>query len=381
MKCARCRDKGIGEDYCVLKKDCSICKGFTPEKIHQLSTPTYRERKSKEKKLVSSSPAPTLVDPSHVSVLGKVEGDKAVKPETTPAAAKKKRSDSPKPSASQKNPSTSSRPSSEDLKNLGDKWAERFTRLEAMLLAKSFTVPVEPVVNAAAEVSTSQKPFFDPGASTSSLARPASVTCLSLVQATGEAVDEMQTATQPLEAPGAGTATQPVQAPGSVPDVLPSSTGDADLSAEQTLTGRVAQSSSGSDSEDDQHSVTGSLLEGNYRDGSPDRDLTRDESADQEVSEEANYRETIRGVRSFMGWHKVPEFESVSCSDDNPFAGSCVQPTGKVSVKLPVDDWLCKKMDKLNLTMITEGYPARQSSCKTKLSYCPTFLGLQPGHA
>ena len=58
---------------------------------------------------------------------------------------------------------------------------------------------------------------------------------------------------------------------------------------------------------DDQHSVTGSLLEGNYRDGSPDTDLTRDKSADQEVSE-ANCRETIGGVRSFMGWHKVPEF-------------------------------------------------------------------------
>ena len=61
-----------------------------------------------------------------------------------------------------------------------------------------------------------------------------------------------------------------------------------------------------------------------------------------------------------MGWHKVPEFESVSSSDDNPFAGSHVQPTGKVSVKLPVDDWLCKKMEKLNLT-ITEGYPARNT--------------------
>ena len=124
MKCARCRDKGVGEDNCVLKKDCSNCKGFTPEQIQQLSTPTYRERKSKDKKLVSSSPAPTLVDPSHVSVLRKVEGDKAVQPETTPAAKKKKRSDSPKPSASKKKPSTSSRPSSEDLKNVDDKWAE-----------------------------------------------------------------------------------------------------------------------------------------------------------------------------------------------------------------------------------------------------------------
>ena len=38
MKCARRRAKGTGEDYCVLKKDCSICKGVTPEQIHQLST-------------------------------------------------------------------------------------------------------------------------------------------------------------------------------------------------------------------------------------------------------------------------------------------------------------------------------------------------------
>ena len=61
-----------------------------------------------------------------------------------------------------------------------------------------------------------------------------------------------------------------------------------------------------------------------------------------------------------MGWHKIPEFDRVSSSDDNPFAGSQVQPTGKVSVKLPVDDWLCRKMEKLNLT-ITEGYPSRNT--------------------
>ena len=155
---------------------------------------------------------------------------------------------------------------------MDDKWAERFSRLEAMLLAKSFTVPIEPVVKPAAEVTTSQKPFFDPGASSSSLARESSGP--SLVQATGEAVEEMQTATQPLDAPGAGTATQPVQAPGSVPDVQPS--GEGDLSA-------------ASDSEGDQHSVTGSLSDENYRYGSPDRDLPKEEAADQQLSEEANY--------------------------------------------------------------------------------------------
>ena len=66
LKCARCRDKGVGEDNCILKKDCPICKAFTPEQVQQLATPTYREGK-KDKKMVSSSPTPTFVDPSDVS--------------------------------------------------------------------------------------------------------------------------------------------------------------------------------------------------------------------------------------------------------------------------------------------------------------------------
>ena len=211
-----------------------------------------------------------------------------------------------------------------------------------MLLAKTFTVLVEPVVKPASDVTTSQKPFFYPGATTSSQTAVNSGPCLD--QATGEAVDEMQTATQPLEAPGAGTATQPVQAPGSVPDGQP--TGDVDLS-------------SASDSEADQLSVTGSLDDEIHWDRSPDRDVTRDET-DQEPTEEANYRETMRGVRSFMNWHKIPEFETVSsAADDNPFPGARVQPTSKVSVKLPVDDWLCRKMSTLNLTIT--GYPTRNT--------------------
>ena len=45
-----------------------------------------------------------------------------------------------------------------------------------------------------------------------------------------------------------------------------------------------------------------------------------EDSTDQDLSEEANYRETIGGVRSFMGWHQIPDFDSVSSSlDDNPF--------------------------------------------------------------
>ena len=86
-----------------------------------------------------------------------------------------------------------------------------------------------------------------------------------------------------------------------------------------------------------------------------------EDSTDQDLSEDANYRETIRGVRSFMGWHQIPDYDSASSSlDDNPFAGSRVKPTGKVSVKLPVNEWLCRKFERLNVT-VAEGYPSRNT--------------------
>ena len=44
---------------------------------------------------------------------------------------------------------------------------------------------------------------------------------------------------------------------------------------------------------------------------------------------------------------------------DNPFAGSRVKTT-PVSVKLPVDEWLCRKLEKLNAT-VAERYPSRNS--------------------
>ena len=92
-----------------------------------------------------------------------------------------------------------------------------------------------------------------------------------------------------------------------------------------------------------------------------DRDRPKDDELDQEISEEANYRETMRGVCSFMIWHQIPDFDSSSSSlDDNPFAGSRTQTSRKVSIKLLADDWLCRKLEKLNAT-IFEGYPSRNA--------------------
>ena len=43
LKCACCRDKGVGEDLCVQKKDCPICNAFTAEQKQQLAPPTYSQ--------------------------------------------------------------------------------------------------------------------------------------------------------------------------------------------------------------------------------------------------------------------------------------------------------------------------------------------------
>ena len=52
---------------------------------------------------------------------------------------------------------------------------------------------------------------------------------------------------------------------------------------------------------------------------------------------------------------------SSSSADDNPFAAPKQQPLGRISVKLLTDEWLCKKMDKPNITLL-EGYPSRALS-------------------
>ena len=79
---------------------------------------------------------------------------------------------------------------------------------------------------------------------------------------------------------------------------------------------------------------------------------------DQPVSEEQNYRDAMQGIRSFMGWSHIPEMDSTaSTSDDNPFAGPKTVTPGKVWVKMPTEDWLCRKLAKLNLTLV-EGYPS-----------------------
>ena len=81
-----------------------------------------------------------------------------------------------------------------------------------------------------------------------------------------------------------------------------------------------------------------------------DPDLTTTD-LDQTLSEEQTYCETMRGIQSFIGWSHIPDMDTAAANpDDKPFAGPKHQPAGKVSVCMPTDEWLCKKLSKLNVT-------------------------------
>ena len=70
---------------------------------------------------------------------------------------------------------------------------------------------------------------------------------------------------------------------------------------------------------------------------------------DQTLSEEQTYRETMKGIQSFIDWSHIPDMDTTTAnSDDNPFAGPKLQPSGKVSVSMNTDELLCEKLSKLN---------------------------------
>ena len=77
------------------------------------------------------------------------------------------------------------------------------------------------------------------------------------------------------------------------------------------------------------------MEEGELSDQDPDATVT---NPDHTLSEEQNYKETMRGIRSYMGWSHIMDMDhTASSAEDNPFAGLKSQPTGKVSVFMPVD--------------------------------------------
>ena len=190
-------------------------------------------------------------------------------------------------------------------------------------------MPVRPV--SSASVVPREHPFFDPGASASVMF--AESTGSGLAQTASESTQLMATqpplgvpdmsavrdengsatrpvqgpgtsdvatqplgapsaelATQPLQAPGAGTATQPPQAPGAGPEVLP--TGFESTQLNKSLPGvRPDEFAGESDSEAEVDGEPASPASVHIQGDVPE------DTTDQDLSEDANYRETVRGVR------------------------------------------------------------------------------------
>ena len=169
LACARCRDKGKGKDPCVEKPDveCTICNNFSPEQRLQLSTPSYKIKKDKlELESTPSKDTESLVDPSVVAVLGAVDKQGTVKSPPTVAPPEKKAKEEKASTSKTLKPTASSSTVDSKIAQLDEKWADRFNRLEAILLARSIeptfssSVKVTPTHSAPASAVHSTEPFI-----------------------------------------------------------------------------------------------------------------------------------------------------------------------------------------------------------------------------
>ena len=157
--CARCREKSKGPDPCASKSDCQACNILTEDQRLQLSTPSYRIKKEKRESKKQgdtpqkSSDSSSLIDPSSVTVVGAVDDQRMLQTPGSSSGAEKKKdkkpaSEKPKSSKSKStNPKPSTSSADDRIDELDKKWADRFNRLEALLLAKSIDQP-EPTFQA-----------------------------------------------------------------------------------------------------------------------------------------------------------------------------------------------------------------------------------------
>ena len=292
------------------------------------------------------------------------------------------------------------------IATLDSKWAERFNRLEALLLARnmepnfSADVKVTPARSPPASVTHSSEPFIRPSSSTT---LPGTGSSAERHQPTSKAMISQQSSTT-TKFPGTGSSaskhqpasqtktSRPASSKGSTalthqpssqtktdrPDTI-SDPSSHQSSHRPSFTGRptpsdTADSASPVLHRSRQDSVSSFSSEaGSDLSDRPPLDLYTEEGElsedpelsvmdqDQPVSEEQTYRDTMQGIRSYMGWTHIPEVDSsATTAEDNPFAGPKTVTPGKVSVKMPTEEWLCKKLSKLNLSL-SEGYPSRGS--------------------
>ena len=366
--CARCHDKKKGSDPCIETPPaaCSHCDALSSEQKAQLSTPSYKLKKER-KEAKSSTPAkavdtlsPILVDPALVSVVGVLDGQttsglSGPAEKNSKKVGSKKSSTSTKPARSDKSVKSSSNPPptrtsqplllpTPKISDLDKKWSDR---LEALLLAKTIDKPQDPVFS-----TVKVAPAHAPPAN---VVRPDPF---------------LKPASQPAHLTDPAVDSPATDSSQHKPAARASSSAQPETATRETVQKRLTrafdtsrqESPSPSDSDSDCLSSDRPPIDIFPEEG----ELSDDQEAnlsdhEQSLSEEQSYRETMRGIRSYMSWDHIPDIDSgTTTSEDNPFAGPKLHTPGKVSVNLPTDEWLCRKMSKLNITLV-QGYPTRTS--------------------
>ena len=151
-KCARCRDKLIGEDDCVqLDKPCKICDGFSDIQKEMLATQSYKIRKDEK--------AGLLVSPIEVTILQLVDNEPTFQSPSGQSTQPSAHPSSPPPSSSQ----SASFVTADQLAAISDKWAEQFAHMEVLLSRGNvFSTPVSAVKPVDTQPLISQTPFLVP---------------------------------------------------------------------------------------------------------------------------------------------------------------------------------------------------------------------------
>ena len=391
-KCARCREKKVGEDQCVKGLSCSICEGFSEAQRETLSTPSYKIRKEIR--------AGSLVSPKDITIIGSVESEDqaSVQPIAHPPA---------------QGPSTSQLGSfvtSAQFEEMNDKWAEHFARFEALLSRGNvFSTPKSSAPGSSHPV-LSDQPFLNPSARATGPVGPLAepdlpVRCESKTKKKSKKSSksnkskDIPVPDQPAPAsdfPEPGVLSQepvfrPVSSVAASTGRSSASTGTVEQSAPPVPQPGPEKLATGPPSQPATETVTASSVaftgsggvsfipEQAYRNtpglelseednseaelsgGEEEGELSSDGLEKQEQTEDLTFRETVRSIRSFMGWDYIPVFESDLAEPDksnNPWRGKHPRKPARISVAMPPDDWLCQKLEKLNTT-VAEGYPSR----------------------
>ena len=204
------------------------------------------------------------------------------------------------------------------------KWSDWFNQLEALLLAKSLDRPQEPTFSDVKVTPTHAPP-------TSAIRSEPFLKPSDQPTSSSQQSHQPSSTASPTTNPAKTATAAKAGSDSSQPSHRPGTSGETDQSTIQRQfaaafdTARKDTSSNDSDSESftsDRPPIDLYPEEGELSDGH-EVSFT---DPDQSLSEEQSYRETMRGIRSYMGWTHIPDVDSgAKTSDDNPVAGPKLQ--------------------------------------------------------